>query len=61
LLDDRPDLSESVALAARSVRPLNQLQLELLSRRRKGDETDETRLALQLTVTGIASGLRNTG
>lgn len=61
LLDDRPDLAESVALAARSVRPLNHLQLELMSRRRKGDETEETRLAIQLTVTGIASGLRNTG
>ena len=61
LLDDRPDLAESVALAAGSVRPLNHLQLELLSRRRKGDDSEETRLAIQLTVTGIAAGLRNTG
>jgi phosphoenolpyruvate carboxylase len=61
LLDDRPDLAESVALAAGSVRPLNHLQLELLRRRRGGDESEETRLAIQLTVTGIAAGLRNTG
>jgi phosphoenolpyruvate carboxylase len=61
LLDDRPDLAESVALAAGSVNPLNHLQLELLSRRRKGDDSEETRLAIQLTVTGIAAGLRNTG
>jgi phosphoenolpyruvate carboxylase len=61
LLDDRPDLAESVALAAGSVRPLNHLQLELLGRRRKGDDSEETRLAIQLTVTGIAAGLRNTG
>jgi phosphoenolpyruvate carboxylase len=37
------------------------LQLELLGRRRKGDDSEETRLAIQLTVTGIAAGLRNTG
>ncbi|NBB15325.1 phosphoenolpyruvate carboxylase [Caulobacter sp. SLTY] len=61
LLDDRPELAESVALAAGSVRPLNHLQLELLSRRRGGDDSEETRLAIQLTVTGIAAGLRNTG
>lgn len=61
LLDDRPDLAESVALAAGSVRPLNHLQLELLRRRRQGDDSEETRLAIQLTVTGIAAGLRNTG
>ncbi len=61
LLDNRPELAESVALAAGSVRPLNHLQLELLSRCRGGDESEETRLAIQLTVTGIAAGLRNTG
>jgi phosphoenolpyruvate carboxylase len=61
LLDDKPDLAESVALAANSVKPLNRLQLELLCRRRGGDDSEETRLAIQLTVTGIAAGLRNTG
>jgi phosphoenolpyruvate carboxylase len=61
LLDDRPDLQESVELAAQAVDPLNYLQLELLSRRRAGAEDDQLRLAIQLTVAGIAAGLRNTG
>lgn len=61
LLDDQPALSESVALASRTVEPLNHLQLELLARRRRGDEAEATRLAIQLTVAGIAAGLRNTG
>ncbi|WP_343699492.1 phosphoenolpyruvate carboxylase [Caulobacter sp.] len=61
LLDNQPDLAESVALASRSVDPLNHLQLELLSRRRAGDQDEELRLAIQLTVAGIAAGLRNTG
>ena len=61
LLDDRPDLLESVELAAQAVDPLNFLQLELLSRRRAGDEDEQLRLAIQLTVAGVAAGLRNTG
>jgi phosphoenolpyruvate carboxylase len=61
LLDDRPDLAESVEMAASAVDPLNHLQLELLSRRRAGDEDERVRLAIQLTVAGVASGLRNTG
>jgi phosphoenolpyruvate carboxylase len=61
LLDDRPDLAESVEQAAAAVDPLNHLQLELLSRRRAGDEDERVRLAIQLTVAGVAAGLRNTG
>ena len=61
LLDNQPDLAESVTLASRSVDPLNHLQLELLSRRRGGDQDEDLRLAIQLTVAGIAAGLRNTG
>jgi phosphoenolpyruvate carboxylase len=61
LLDNQPELAESVALAGLSVDPLNHLQLELLSRRRGGDQDENIRLAIQLTVAGIAAGLRNTG
>jgi phosphoenolpyruvate carboxylase len=61
LLDNQPSLAESVALAGLSVDPLNHLQLELLARRRAGDEDEQVRLAIQLTVAGIAAGLRNTG
>ena len=54
-------MAESVALAAEVVDPLKHLQLELLARRRAGDEDPQLKLAIQLTVAGVASGLRNTG
>ena len=61
LLDDRPDLQATVRQAAAFVAPLNHLQLELLRRRRAGDDAPALRLAIQQSVTGIAAGLRNTG
>ena len=61
LLDNNPDLLSSVELARQVIAPMNHLQLELLSRRRAGDEDEQVRLGLQLTVAGIAAGLRNTG
>ena len=61
LLELQPDLAESVELAAHAVDPLNHLQVELLARRRSGDDSAELKLAIQLTVAGIAAGLRNTG
>ena len=41
--------------------PLHQLQVELLARRRAGDQSSDLERALLLTVNGIAAGLRNTG
>ena len=61
LLDNHPQMAESVALAAEVVDPLNHLQVELLARRRGGDDDPQLKLAIQLTVAGVASGLRNTG
>ncbi len=61
LLDNNPVLAHSVELARQVISPMNHLQLELLSRRRGGAEDDTIRLGLQLTVAGIAAGLRNTG
>lgn len=61
LLDHQPKTAESIALAAEAAAPLNHLQVELLARRRAGDEDPQLRLAIQLTIAGIASGLRNTG
>jgi len=61
LLDNQPQLAESVELAAACLDPLNGLQLELLARRRRGDDSPAVTLGLQLTVNGIAAGLRNTG
>lgn len=61
LLEHQPELAESVELAAEAVDPLNHLQVELLARRRAGDEDPKLKLAIQLTVAGVAAGLRNTG
>ena len=41
--------------------PLNHLQIELIARRRKGDESEETREGILLAINGVAAGLRNTG
>lgn len=61
LLDHQPQAAESIALAAEAAAPLNHLQVELLARRRAGEEDPKLRLAIQLTIAGIASGLRNSG
>ena len=61
LLDDRPELLESVRFAAPVIDALNHLQVELLARRRRGEDDPRLTLALQLTVNGVAAGLRNTG
>ena len=61
LLDDRPELAESVAFAAPVIDALNYLQVELLGRKRRGETDPRVTLALQLTVNGVAAGLRNTG
>ena len=61
LLDDRPELQQSVALSRRYVDPLNHLQVELLSRARRGEDPEILRLGLQLTINGVAAGLRSTG
>ena len=41
--------------------PLNHLQIELLRRRRAGEDTPAVREGIHLTINGIAAGLRNTG
>jgi phosphoenolpyruvate carboxylase len=61
LLDDQPSLARSVARASASIGPLNALQLELLGRRRRGDVSEEVMLGVELTIAGIAAGLRTTG
>ena len=40
---------------------LNRLQVDLLRRRRHGNEHKLVQLAVSLTINGIAAGLRNTG
>src|SRR5690606_23470252 len=66
LLAAEPELRRSIDRRNPYVDALSYLQLELLRRKRAADEAgarERSRLdgAIQLTVTGIAAGLRNTG
>jgi len=66
LMDADPVLQKSVQLRNPYVDPLNYLQIEMLRRLRVGSdrETKEAQALQQvfdLTINGIASGLRNTG
>jgi phosphoenolpyruvate carboxylase len=41
--------------------PLNHLQVALLRRWRAGDRRPEVQVGIQLTINGLATGLRNSG
>ena len=53
--------SEPIRHIKASVDPLSFVQLEVLRRRRAGDDSDELTRASFLAINGIAGGLRNTG
>ncbi len=59
LLDDSPELRESLSLRNPWMDPLSHIQVELLSRDRGGDE--EARQPLLSTIAGIAAGMQKTG
>ncbi|MCC7268042.1 MAG: phosphoenolpyruvate carboxylase [Caulobacteraceae bacterium] len=61
LLDDNPDLAAVIRSRLPYIDPLNHLQIELLKRRRAGDDSPQVRAGIHLTINGIAAGLRNTG
>jgi phosphoenolpyruvate carboxylase len=58
LLDHNPQLQRSIALRNPYVDPMSFLQVELLRRKREGQEVSRP---LLLTLNGIAAGMRNTG
>ena len=61
LLSTDPVLRESIERTRPLLDTLNRLQVELLSRRRKGAEGKLLRLATQICINGVAQALRNTG
>jgi phosphoenolpyruvate carboxylase len=66
LLEGEPVIQRSVHLRNPYVDPLNYIQVEMLRRLRalpdpEADQAQALREAVELTINGIASGLRNTG
>jgi phosphoenolpyruvate carboxylase len=61
LLEQSPVLARSIRLRNPYVDPISLIQVELLRRRRRGDESEELGEALAATINGISAGLRNTG
>ncbi len=65
LMEGEPVLQKSVSLRNPYVDPLNYLQVEMIKRRRGARLTkagrDGIKAVLELTVSGIAGGLKNTG
>ena len=61
LLADNPALARSVFNRFPYLEPLNHLQVELLRRYRGGDEDDLVKRGILLTMSGLASALRNSG
>jgi phosphoenolpyruvate carboxylase len=61
LLQKNPDLAAVIRARLPYIDPLNHLQIELIRRLRAGDESENVREAIHLTINGVAAGLRNTG
>jgi len=61
LLENNQPLARSIRLRNPYVDPLSLIQIELLRRKRAGDESEELNYVLAATISGISAGLRNTG
>jgi phosphoenolpyruvate carboxylase len=61
LLADNPALARSVFNRFPYLEPLNHLQVELLRRFRSGDDDELVRRGILLTMSGLATALRNSG
>jgi phosphoenolpyruvate carboxylase len=61
LLETNPVLERSIRLRNPYVDPMSLVQVELLRRKRAGENTDELNYGLAATINGIAAGLHNTG
>jgi len=61
LLADNPSLARSVFNRFPYLEPLNHLQVELLRRYRCGDDDELVQRGILLTMSGLATALRNSG
>jgi phosphoenolpyruvate carboxylase len=61
LLETNAPLAHSLQLRTPYVDPLSLIQIELLRRKRRGEESEELNYVLAATIGGISAGLRNTG
>jgi phosphoenolpyruvate carboxylase len=61
LLESTPVLDRSIRLRNPYVDPMSLVQVELLRRKRRGEDSDELNYALAATINGISAGLHNTG
>ncbi|HEU0054555.1 MAG TPA: phosphoenolpyruvate carboxylase, partial [Longimicrobium sp.] len=61
LLEENPVLARSIRLRNPYVDPMSLIQVDLLRRKRAGEESEALNYALAATINGISAGLRNTG
>ncbi len=61
LLEDNQVLARSIKLRNPYVDPMHLIQVDMLRRKRAGEDTPEVNRAIAATISGIAAGLRNTG
>ena len=61
LLANTRAVRDSIKVRNTYLDPLHLLQVELLARRRAGDDSQAVSQALKVTMAGVSSGLRNTG
>jgi phosphoenolpyruvate carboxylase len=61
LLETNLVLAHSIKLRNPYVDPMHLIQVDLLRRKRAGEDTPEVNRALAATINGISAGLRNTG
>ena len=61
LLETNPVLARSIRVRNPYVDPMSLIQVDLLRRKRAGEQSEAINRALAATINGISAGLRNTG
>ncbi|HTA80062.1 MAG TPA: phosphoenolpyruvate carboxylase, partial [Terracidiphilus sp.] len=61
LLESNQVLARSIRLRNPYVDPMHLIQVDMLQRKRAGENTPEVNRAIAATISGISAGLRNTG